>query len=62
MGTLSHRERNRASLAFSVRNLHVWTSYAGVDPESNYGVADVQTDFMTAGPPRYYTLRLNLHY
>jgi TonB-linked SusC/RagA family outer membrane protein len=51
-----------ASLTLGARNLHVWTKYAGVDPESNFGAGDLQTDFMTAGPPRYYNLRVNLHY
>ena len=53
---------SNASLTFGVRNLHVWTNYSGVDPESNFGAGDIQNDFMTAGPPRYYNLRLSLHY
>jgi hypothetical protein len=53
---------DRASLNLGARNLHVWTSYRGVDPESNSGAGDLQTDCMTAGPPTYYTVRLNLHY
>jgi TonB-dependent SusC/RagA subfamily outer membrane receptor len=53
---------DRASLTAGVRNLAVWTSYRGVDPESSFGAGDLQTDFMTAGPPRYYNLRINLHY
>jgi TonB-linked SusC/RagA family outer membrane protein len=52
----------RASVTLGARNVHVWTKYAGVDPESNFGAGDLQTDFMTAGPPRYYNLRVNLHY
>jgi outer membrane receptor protein involved in Fe transport len=52
----------QASVNVGARNLHVWTHYSGVDPESNFGAGDLQNDFMTAGPPRYYTLRLNLHY
>ena len=51
-----------ASLTFAARNLHVWTSYTGTDPESNYATGDVQTDFSTTAPPTYFTLRLNLHY
>jgi len=50
------------SLTLSARNLHLWTSYTGSDPESNYGVGDVQQDFATTSPPRYYIMRLNLHY
>ena len=49
-------------MTFGARNLHVWSNYSGVDPESNYGMGDLQNDFMTAAPPTYYTLRLNLHY
>jgi hypothetical protein len=52
----------RASVTLGARNLHVWSKYGGVDPESNFGAGDLQTDFMTAGPPRYYNLRLNLNY
>ena len=50
------------SLLFAARNLHTWTAYTGVDPESNYGTGDVQTDFSTTAPRRYFILRLNLHY
>ena len=49
-----------ASLTFAARNLHVWTPYTGVDPESSYGSLDVPNDFQTAPPPTYFTLRLNL--
>ena len=49
-----------ASLTFAARNLHVWTNYTGVDPESSYGSLDVPNDFQTAPPPTYFTLRLNL--
>jgi hypothetical protein len=51
-----------AQLVFSARNLHTWTAYTGPDPEENYGTGDTQTDFSTLAPPRYYILRLNLHY
>jgi hypothetical protein len=51
-----------ASLLFAARNLHVWTSYTGIDPESNYGTGDTQTDFSTTAPRTYFILRLNLHY
>ncbi|MEP6733835.1 MAG: SusC/RagA family TonB-linked outer membrane protein [bacterium] len=50
-----------ASLTFAARNLHVWTNYTGVDPESSYGT-DAQNDFQTASPPTYYTLRLNFSF
>src|SRR4029077_11145023 len=39
---------DRSSLTLGVRNLRVWHKYSGVDPESNYGISDLQTDFMTA--------------
>ncbi len=51
-----------ASLTFAARNLHIWTKYTGTDPESNYNTGDVQTDFETAAPPSYFTVRLNLHF
>ena len=51
------------SLTFAARNLKLWTAYTGADPESNYnGNGDTQNDFATTSPPRYYTIRLNLHY
>ena len=41
----------------------LWSEYTGADPESNYnGNGDTQNDFATTSPPRYYTIRLNLHY
>jgi TonB-linked SusC/RagA family outer membrane protein len=51
-----------ASLTFSGRNLKVWTSYKGADPEANYNTGNVQTDFSTLAPPTYFAMRLNLHY
>jgi TonB-linked SusC/RagA family outer membrane protein len=50
------------SLTFSARNLHVWTSYTGTDPESNFSTGNVQTDLLTTSPASYFTVRLNLHY
>jgi TonB-linked SusC/RagA family outer membrane protein len=52
-----------ANITFSVRNLHKWTNYSGVDPESNSdagSTASVASDFQALAPPTYYTLRLNL--
>lgn len=66
--SLAQRIRAKdASLTFSARNLHVWTKYTGIDPESNYnagatGTGDTQTDFSTTAPPTYFSFRLNLHY
>jgi hypothetical protein len=51
-----------ASLTLSARNLHLWTNYTGADPESNYNTGDTQSDFATTSPPRYFIMRLNLHY
>jgi hypothetical protein len=62
--TLAQRwlRSSNTSFTFSARNLHHWTKYTGVDPESNYGSGDEQNDFNTASPPTYFTFRLNLHY
>lgn len=48
------------SVTLAARNLGLWTDYTGLDPESNYGQFNVQSDFQTLPPPTYYTLRLNL--
>lgn len=54
----------RVSLTLAGRNIKTWTDYTGIDPESAYfeggGGNDIQTDFQTAPPPRYYTLRVNI--
>ena len=61
--SLAARARARdMSLTFAARNLKLWSSYTGADPESNYNTGDTQSDFATTSPPRYFTLRLNLHY
>jgi TonB-linked SusC/RagA family outer membrane protein len=65
---LAARIRARdANLTLSGRNLHKWTKYTGVDPESNFasgqtGVTDAPRDFITQPPRTYFTARLNLHY
>ena len=51
-----------ASLNFGVRNIAVFTDWTGVDPEQNYGQGDTQQTLLTAGPPRFYTMRLSLSY
>ena len=51
-----------ANVNVAVRNIHVWTSYTGVDPEANYGQGDTQQTLLTAGPPRYVNIRINLRY
>jgi len=52
-----------ASISFAARNLAVWTKYSGIDPDSDAGAGsggDLPSDFQTAPPPTYFTLRLNL--
>jgi outer membrane receptor protein involved in Fe transport len=51
-----------ADLQLGARNLKFWTKYTGQDPEANYSQGDVQNDFLTTAPRRYFTARLNLHY
>ena len=46
----------------SARNLAVWTKYSGMDPESGYNSAGLQTDFQTQPPPTYWVARLNLNF
>lgn len=50
------------SITGGIRNLHVFTKYTGVDPEANYSQGDTQLTLLTAGPPSYFTFRLNLSY
>ncbi|HEY2065230.1 MAG TPA: SusC/RagA family TonB-linked outer membrane protein [Gemmatimonadaceae bacterium] len=52
-----------ASLTLAARNLHVWTNYTGLDPESNSDVgttSSVPSDFQAMPTPTYFMLRLNL--
>jgi hypothetical protein len=51
-----------ASVVVGARNLHVWTKWTGADPEQNYSQGDVQATLLTAGPAKYYTVRVNLRY
>jgi TonB-linked SusC/RagA family outer membrane protein len=51
-----------ATLVFAARNLAVWSDWTGVDPEQNYSQGDRQETLLTAGPPRHYTVRVNLRY
>lgn len=53
---------DEADFQFGARNLKVWTKYTGQDPEANYSTGDVQQDFLTTAPRKYYTVRLNLRY
>ncbi|MEZ4589410.1 MAG: hypothetical protein R2909_23790, partial [Gemmatimonadales bacterium] len=54
----------RASLSFAGRNLALFTSYSGPDPEVNgQGEANfAQRDFLSLPPIRTMILRLNLSY
>lgn len=49
-------------LVFAVRNLALFSDWTGVDPEQNYGEANTQQTLLTAGPPRYFTLRANVRF
>jgi len=58
------RAQNGSTIVFAARNLHLWSSFTGIDPEANYGVngTENQNEFQTAAAPTYITLRLNLKY
>ena len=52
-----------SSIAFSGRNLHLWTNYRGSDPESDYtatGGGDAPSEFQTFAAPALFQVRLNL--
>jgi TonB-linked SusC/RagA family outer membrane protein len=51
-----------ASVSVAARNVAVFTDWTGVDPEQNYGEADTQATLLTAGPPRYFTVRMFLRF
>jgi outer membrane receptor protein involved in Fe transport len=50
------------SLTVAGRNLALWSTYGGPDPEANYGTGDIQTTYSTSGQRRYITARVTLHY
>jgi len=57
------RVAKSATLSFAARNLHVWTKYSGLDPESNAdagSIGNLPSDFQTLPPPTYFIFRLNL--
>jgi TonB-linked SusC/RagA family outer membrane protein len=58
------RSPGGSSLVFSARNLHMWTKFTGLDPETNDGLngSDTQFEFQSAPPPTYFALRLILKY
>jgi TonB-linked SusC/RagA family outer membrane protein len=51
-----------ANVVVSARNLHVWTKYRGVDPESDFtgAAGDSPSEFQTLGPASYLTFRFNV--
>jgi outer membrane receptor protein involved in Fe transport len=53
---------SRATIVAAGRNLHVWTPYTGVDPETTVGNGDARgnEEYFATPPLRYVTLRLNL--
>lgn len=55
---------SRASVTLAGRNLHVWTPYTGVDPETTVGNGDQRgnEEYFATPPLRYVTLRLNLNF
>jgi len=58
------RAQRGSTLVFGARNLHTWSNWTGIDPESNAGLtqSETQFEFQTTGAPTYFTLRLNLKY
>ncbi|MCX5755095.1 MAG: SusC/RagA family TonB-linked outer membrane protein [Gemmatimonadetes bacterium] len=58
------RAQNGSSLVFSLRNIKTWTGFTDLDPEINQGLAqnDNQSNFQSAPPSTYVTLRFNLKY
>jgi hypothetical protein len=50
------------SLTVAGRNLALWSTYGGPDPESNWGTGDIQQTYSTSGQRRYITARVTLHY
>jgi TonB-linked SusC/RagA family outer membrane protein len=57
------RAQTGSTIVFAARNLHTWTAYTGIDPEEfDSGSSDTQSNFQSAPPARYLTLRLNLKY
>jgi len=55
---------SRASIIGTGRNLHVWTAYPGIDPESTVGNGDARgsEEYFATPPLRYLTFRLNLSF
>jgi TonB-linked SusC/RagA family outer membrane protein len=64
MATKYLRAQNGSNFVLSLRNIHHWTGFTDVDPEVNQGLSqnDNQSNFQSAPPPTYVTLRFNLKY
>jgi TonB-linked SusC/RagA family outer membrane protein len=63
--TFVARLRGARSLSFtaSARNVHTWTDYRGVDPETDFTASETSNtpqDFQTVGPPSFFMFRLNV--
>jgi TonB-linked SusC/RagA family outer membrane protein len=56
------RAHTGSTVVFGMRNLRTWTSYTGLDPEEHDAPTDTQSNFQSAPPPTYFTVRLNLKY
>jgi TonB-linked SusC/RagA family outer membrane protein len=51
------------SFTASARNVHTWTNYRGVDPETDFTASESSNtpqDFQTVAPPSYFIFRLNV--
>ena len=55
---------SKVALVGTGRNLHVWTAYPGIDPESTVGNSDTRgnEEYFATPPLRQFTIRLNLNY
>ncbi|HLA91894.1 MAG TPA: SusC/RagA family TonB-linked outer membrane protein [Gemmatimonadaceae bacterium] len=56
------RARDGSTVVFGMRNITTWSGYTGLDPEEHDQPNDIQSNFQSAGPSTYLTLRLNLKY
>lgn len=56
------KAKDGTSVVFSLRNISTWTNYTGIDPEEHDQPNDTQSNFQSAGPNTYVTLRVNLKY
>jgi TonB-linked SusC/RagA family outer membrane protein len=56
------RAKDGTTVVFSLRNISTWSNYTGLDPEEHDQPGDTQSNFQSAGPSTYVTLRVNLKY